>query len=409
MKCKHCNRDLVEGKCANCDPIRGIIGEELKSQLAPVNFKLDKKDIARVTEGKDTGWKRVKEMLMGMKDKDYARVKEHSGAADLTDAEKGIGGADPLYLLPQEYVGTIYALIQEYGIAAKDCQIVETTAPAGRLPRLTDTPQTHWVGSSGVIANGWEVRGRIDQYGSDADTDKVLYGQRKPTVSVGFDGVPFEIKENVGILPIPLSLIDDTHTDMETLLTRLFVNAALEAQDNALISGVAYPGAVTMGGLDDQITAVTDVAAANAPTLIELLRIQGLVTPTSAATGAKYYMSNSVKTYFDALRLALNPASLKLDEILGYPVEITAAMPTMQQIEDGGDGFPFAIFGNLKNTYLIQRKQLTIDTSTEATIVDADDNIQHVLFQDNMLAIRLTQRLDIRVMSAAAYSKLDNI
>ena len=79
------------------------------------------------------------------------------------------------------------------------------------------------------------------------------------------------------------------------------------------------------------------------------------------------------------------PAGTVVGYIWGYPVVLSEKMPA----DDGSAhvSTKFAIFGNFKKFYLGNRKDMSMDISSEATV--GSDNT----FASNMSAVRLLERV----------------
>jgi HK97 family phage major capsid protein len=81
--------------------------------------------------------------------------------------------------------------------------------------------------------------------------------------------------------------------------------------------------------------------------------------------------------------------------IWGYPVYLSDKITGTTAVST-----KFMIFGNLKFLYLGDRKQMTVDISQDATIGSAN------MFESNMSAVRITERIGLTVALASAFALL---
>ena len=79
----------------------------------------------------------------------------------------------------------------------------------------------------------------------------------------------------------------------------------------------------------------------------------------------------------------------------GYPVYLPEKMESTT-----GAGKKFVLFGNLQFAYLGDRKQMTMAVSEEATIGTTN------LFESNMSAVRITERIGFKVALGQAFACL---
>jgi HK97 family phage major capsid protein len=85
------------------------------------------------------------------------------------------------------------------------------------------------------------------------------------------------------------------------------------------------------------------------------------------------------------------------NRLLGYPIEISEAMP---DATDVAAGEPFAIFGNPQRALLGQRRGVTADVSEEAIIQDTNGDIVFNAFQAEGSLLRISERVGFKVPTA---------
>lgn len=360
------------------------IPEMMKAEMEPLLAAQENKlkeagALAPEPDPRGAPGKRTADMVRALFAKDIPEVMRLSD--NQSKAWTGQG-----YLVPEEFAGTIFTLLDQYGVARKDCFIYPMGTDIANLPKLLTGLSMTWIGSSTHAAAGWAT------------------GTRKPTTEPTFDRVRLTIRDLAGVIPMDINLVKDTNTNLEALLPTLIANAIASAEDSALFNGVTYGDGSNVGGLLSVGTARLAAGAAFTDATIDnLLDMQGDIS-SAALIGAKYYMHPSVKAHFRKKGLAAGWAGrITLEDALGYPVEVTNALPAMSASAADTE---FVAFGSLKNVYLGSRQALAIDTADQATVYDAAGAVKYALFQDNMIGLRPLVREDIKIMQNAAFAVL---
>lgn len=309
---------------------------------------------------------------------------QHEEARDLSDnaAQKFTGQG---YLVPEDYSKQIYHLVDQYGVARRNCFTYNMGTDTANLPKLLTGLTMTWIGSTAHKDAGWKS------------------GKRKPTTEPSVGKIQLVAKDIAGVVPLDKNLLADTNTNLADLLLMLIAIALAKAEDTALFTGVPY-AAETVGGLLAVATALAGTGTSFAAcTIDDLLDMQGQLS-SAALLNAKYHMHPSVKAHFRKKGLAAGWAGrITLEDALGYPVEMTNALPAMSA---SAADTPFVTFGNLQNVYLGDRATLAVDMATEANIYNAAGTLLHALFQDNMVGMRAVAREDIKIMQDDAFCAL---
>lgn len=387
MKCDICGAELVDGKCASCDEKAKTVDALVKEKLDALAGKAEDKTAGEKQEASLDHNERMRGIMQNL-----ARNRPDLAVEYSDNKAKNFTGSGNL--IPWEFHGEIYTLMDEYGVARQECRIHPIQTRHARLPKLISGFSFSWIGST-------KHKGEDPYYHAS--------GTRKPVTEPEATGVIVNIRDLAGVFPMTTNTLDDTNTNFEQLIPPLFALAMSEAEDLALFNGVAYPDGTTVGGLLARATAVNAGGATFADaTVANLIGMQGSLS-SAALRGAKYYMHPSVLTTFlqeiyqSGGNGAMWAGRMTLENVLGYPIVLTNALPSMAQ--SAGDT-RFIVLGNLANTYLVDRQQLSIDTSNEANVYDANGNLLYALWQDDMVGFRAVERLDIQVMEDSAYAAL---
>ena len=289
------------------------------------------------------------------------------------------------YLVPEDYAKQIFTLVDQYGVARRNCYPYTMGTDTANLPKLLTGLTMTWIGSTAHTNAGWDS------------------GTRKPTTSPTVGRVQLTVKDIAGVVPLDKNLLTDTNTNLSDLLLVLVAIALAKAEDTALFTGVAY-SAETVGGVLDAATALNGSGTGFADcTIDDLLDMQAEIS-SAALVNAKYFMNPSVKAHFRKKGLSQGWAGrIKMEDALGYPIEETNALPAMSATAADTE---FVVFGNLQNVYLGNRSNLAVDMATEANIYDASGTLLHALFQDNMVGMRAVSREDIKIMQDDAFCAL---
>lgn len=196
-------------------------------------------------------------------------------------------------------------------------------------------------------------------------------------------------------------------------MVELFAEAIAGEEDKQGLrgSGAPFTGILAVSGvntvnMDSGETAFSDITSDHLRDLVAGVK-------TLALAGAGFYMHRSVWGVVQKLKdasgqyfvTAPNPVmtgdaskgSGVVGYIWGYPVYLSEKMPA---VSETAVSTKFVIFGNPKFIYLGDRKQMTIAISEEATIGETN------LFESNMSAVRITERIGMEVALPSAFSVL---
>lgn len=294
------------------------------------------------------------------------------GAKALTEGTGSAGG----YLVPEEFQSEVLRIAGNYGLARRLCRIAPMTRDKQNWPK---------AGSSGVTAYWVDEAGKIT--GST------------PT----FGQVPLDTKKCAGIAALSNELVADATVDVLGYLYEIFAEAIAKAEDTQWLTGTGSPITGILGSADvNVVTMGSGDTAFSKVHADDLLSLIDAVTAGSE-TGGAFFFHRNILTYLRKLKDSNGqyiwnaPAAAAPGTIWGYPYYLTEVMPSAS---DSGASTKFIAFGNPKYTLFGDRKQLAVAISQEATV--GSDN----LFEQDMQALRLIERVDIQLAIPEAYSVL---
>jgi len=293
---------------------------------------------------------------------DRAQSKALSGGEATAGAE----------LVPEYFASEVIRIAGKYGHVRRDARL---------YPMASDTLN---VPTAGTVT-AYRV------------AEKAAITASQPTTG----SVQLVAQELAVLIPVSNQLLADANVGVVDLLTTLSGEALASKEDEWGIEGLSSGegifqdsnvNVVTMDSGDD---AFTDV---NADYLLDLLN----QIDENALDGGKWYMTFSV---FNLLRkvkdttgqyIVQQPANGMPATIWNFPVALVSTMP---KSTDDAAATKFLAFGNLKYMLFGDRQQMSIDISNQATVVDSDNTTLN-LFQRNMSAVRVIERIDIELAEA---------
>ena len=289
-------------------------------------------------------------------------------------AIKDISGVDDAsggYLIPTELLSEVLRIAQkQYGLARKDMRYLPFTGPGNerRIPALGSSVSVAW-------------------------TDE---GAKKTSTSPTFGIVTQTLKKLAAIVPMTEEILEDSTIDLTGLIAQLFAEAVAKEEDVQFFNGTGSPwtGIMNNGFVNVVNTLTTDPKDVTADDLLAMVD----ETPTGALSGSKFYMHRSVFSVIRTLKastagtyLVQSPTDGAPATIWGYPVELSDALPT---VKDTGNDQPFVMFGNLSVAAIFgDKQQLRVKMLDQATVRNSDDDADLNLAQQDMVAIRIVERV----------------
>lgn len=318
-----------------------------------------------------------KTQLEGMeKAAEYVKAAFNHNSSELKGLSEGVA-ADGGYVVPQAFASEIIRLAPIYGVVRRN---------ARAYPVSQTGTTTHIPGVSGISVS------------------RVGEGTKIPAVKPVFSQSDISIKKVAAIIPMSNELLKDANVDVVSVIATLAAEGFAKYEDEwgflgkASGEGIFQNASVPVTTLATTNTTYAKFNADNAATLLGTLDESALGT-------AKWYMSFSV---FNSLRqqkdttgryLIQEPTGGQPATLWNLPIEFVRAMP---HTSDGSQtGTKFLAVGDLNYMLFADKKQYSFEVSQEATITDTDGSTLINLFEQDMSAVRVIERVDIQLVEAA--------
>jgi len=302
---------------------------------------------------------------------------------------EGTGSAGG-FLVPDEFAAEVNRIVEDFGLVAKLGRKYPMVSDTLYVPRLSTSVSVYWPGENTAGTASQPVLAQVSLLA----------------------------KTIVGITPMSNELLADANIDTVSFLAELFAEAIAGEIDS---QGLAGTGAPFTGILSDSGVTVVQPAngggqstftGASTPDLcrdmianVKPWSLQGagfimhrtiwaVIQEKKASSGGDYFASafgvmapNATQSF----------PSAQAGVLWGYPVYLSDKMPALSA---SAASTKYIIFGNLKHVWVGVRAGMTVDISKEATV--GSDS----LFEKNMSAVRVTQRVAVAVGLPAAFSVL---
>ena len=295
----------------------------------------------------------------------------------MTEGDDTAGG----YLVPSEFRAEVLRIAESYGFVRSNARRIPMGRDTLSLPKVTGSVSVSWPGEA--------VAGTSSQ----------------PT----FGQVNLVAKTAVGISPISNELLDDAPINIYQQLTELFGEEFAGEEDNQALNGTGQPftgilqssglQTVTMGSGDTTYAKLAFEDLASVPEKVK----------DSARGGAAWLMH---RTLFGVIRglkdsnglpIYNPPAEGAPGTLFGYPYILSDKMPSTSDASQTGK--EFLIFGNFRKYLLLgDRQEMRMAISDQASVTDTDGSTSLKLFEQNMSAVRFTERIAINVPLASAFA-----
>lgn len=308
---------------------------------------------------------------------------DHTALKAMTTSETDTAKAG--YTVPEELETEVARLIEDqYGIARQEMKYMPMSG-AGNTRKIT---------TGGALSVFW-----TDEEG-DISSTQATFGRATQI-----------LKKLSAIVPLTEEVIEDSAINLTTYVADLFAEAIAKAEDDQFFDG---DGTVWTGLLrNTDITAVA-LGAGEDMTDITLEDLQAVIdgTATPALKNAKWYMHRSV---FGVIKLLKDGSSNYIfpdlakgtsKDLLGYQVVLSDSCPA-KTVTTASKGM--IVFGDLsKGAVYGDKGGMKVKTSGEATIRNVADNADINLFEQDMIALKVTRRVGYVVTVPAYMTRLTN-
>ena len=281
------------------------------------------------------------------------------------------------YLVPEELQAEVLRIAEaEYGIARREFTYLPFSGPGNerKIPTLASSVSVSWVNEAGS----------------------------KPGTNPTFGLVTQTLKKLAAIIPFTEEILEDSVINLTQLVATLFAEAVSKEEDVQFLYGIGAPwtGILNNGSVE---TVSLGIAEGVSDVTFEKLIDMQDECASGALAGAKYYMNRTIYSYLRKLRadavsasdgkgmFLLPPNKKSIEDILDYPIELSDALPDKTL---AGADKPFVIFGNLKLAAIFgDKQQIRAKLLDQATITDGDGQTTINLAEEDMIALRLEERV----------------
>jgi HK97 family phage major capsid protein len=286
------------------------------------------------------------------------------------------------YLIPTELMTEVLRIAQTFGLARSSMRYLPFSGPGNerKIPVLGSSVKVEWVNEKG----------------------------KKPASQPSFGLVTQTLKALAGTCLFTEEILEDSAINLTTLVAELFVEAVAKEEDIQFFTGTGLPwtGVLNNGQVNIAYQAVAGVANLTADDLLGMID----ATPSGALAGAKFYMNRTVLSVIRKLKgvdgqyIYQNPGQGQPATIWDYPVVTSDAFPTASAVS----GTPYILFGNLQLGCIFgDKQQMRTKLLDQATLTDSDGQTEINLAEQDMLALRIVERVGYVVALPAALTVLD--
>lgn len=220
-------------------------------------------------------------------------------------------------------------------------------------------------------------------------------GEKKKSTQPKFSLVTQTLKKLAAIVPMTEEILEDSAINLTALVAELFAEATAKEEDIQFFAGTGSPwtGILNNGSINKVVQASGSVDQITADDLLDLID----ATPTDALNGSKFYMHRTVFSKLRKLKgedghyIVQSPVAGQPGSIWNYPYELSDAFPAAADVETGDQ---YVLFGNLRQAAIFgDKQQLRVKMLDQATITDTDDETVINLAEQDMVAIRVVERV----------------
>lgn len=298
---------------------------------------------------------------------------DKAGAKALTTSPSGSEPDDAQagLLVPEELRAEVLRIAEDqYGVARREMFYLPFSGPGNsrKIPALGTSVSVFWTGETA----------------------------KKTSTQPKFSIVEQTLKKLAAIVPMSEEILEDSAINLTQLVATLFAEAVAKEEDLQFFAGTGSPwtGILNNGSVNvvnqEYAGGISKLTADDLLSMID-------ETPAGALGGAKFYFNRTVLSVIRKLKdsnkqyIYQNPGQGQPATIWNYPYELVEAMPTAKTVEIGD---PYIIFGNLKQGCIFgDKQQLRVKLLEEATITDTDGETEINLAEQDMVALRIVERV----------------
>ena len=399
--------DDDESKGMDIEAVKALVSTSVQEAIAKKVDSISDEIVSKFTKGVEKQRAKVlagKEVVKDEKADANTRAfmkcllnGDRVGAKALSDSSSGASPDDAQagLTIPSELRAEVLRIAEaQFGLARRDMLYLPFSGPGNsrQIPTLGTSVKVFWTGE----------------------------GCKKGSTQPKFDLVTQTLKKLAAIVPMTEEILEDSAINLTTLLGKLFAEAIAKEEDLQFFAGVGTPwtGVLNNGSVNIVHQTVGGVANLTADDLLAMID----ATPSGALAGAKFYMNRTVLSVIRKLReypTGIGPGGASLGSyiyqnpgqglpatIWNYPVELSDAFPLQADVVDGS---PYILFGNLKQGCIFgDKQQIRAKLLDQATVTDTDDQTEINLAEQDMVALRIVERVGYVVALPKALTVLDS-
>jgi uncharacterized protein len=375
-------KKTMKGKLSNkIKAIEALMAEQktaYEAKLSEIATQLDTvKSKSIATETKELGQvskeEKLKIFVKGLATNDMSEYREVLKAAGNTSTDASV-------LPPTEFVAEVLRLEEEYGVARKYCSRRSTNST-----------------SVTVILGDGEVT--IYETGEAAKIKSSKNSYQPKVVA---------LKKFTGIAPLTDELLDDSAIDMWNDLTGRFARA-FSKQDDVNVFTKATTGIVNLAGT----AKITIVGDSIEDITFDDVNKAVYAVPTPSMRNGKFFFNRTILGVLQRIKdkngryiLSVGPNGPATGTLWNLPYELTEVLPGLaDDAEDKG----FIVFGDLRNTLMIDKNGLKMKVFDTGSVSDPDEEETdelNLLTQD-MQAMRCIKRMHAETLLPEAYAVIE--
>lgn len=306
-----------------------------------------------------------------------------------------------------EYVRAKFA---SDGARAKALSAGTATEGAELVPEYFASEIVRVAPTYGVVrrdARIWPMQGKhtVNVPTASAVTAYRVAEKNKITSSMPTSGqVILTLQKLAALIPMSNDLLKDANVDTVDLLARLSAEALSKLEDQWGILGLAAGEGIFQSTTAQTLNLASGQDTYAEVTFDDLLDAMNLLDE-GALAGAKWYMSFSV---FNALRkikastsgeyIMQPPSGGQPATIWNIPVVFSPIMPKTSDASQASK--KFIALANFDYMLMGDAKEYELKISQDATVTDTDGSTAINLFEQDMSAVRVIERVDIKLAEA---------
>jgi len=389
---------VLEEKEMDVDALKTLLSKEAGAAIAAMTEKASAEIVSKFMKGvedarakaidtkiadkKEVKGAETRAFMKALLSGDVASLKAMEKTKAITDSslDDSKGGLT----IPVELRNEVLRIAQtQFGLARRDMMYLPFSGAGNSriIPTLGTSVSVKWTGE----------------------------GEKKQGTTPTFGIVTQTLKKLAAIVPMTEEILEDSAIDIVALLGQLFAEAVAKEEDIQFFAGTGSPwtGILNNSSVNKVTQASGDATQITADDLLDMID----ATPTGSLNGAKFYMHRSILSVIRKLKdkqgqyIYQQPSGVLPATIWNYPVETSDAFPELSSV---GTGDQYVLFGNLKQGAVFgDKQQLRVKLLDQATVTDDDGSTVINLAEQDMVALRIVERVGYVVALPKAMTVLE--